>query len=510
MKKIFIAAIIILVLVIAGGWFFMRGMGGAGGNMSGQSGGMMNGGGMGMGDGGMMGGGSGSVEDMRNDSLAAGEKPLPIPPILEDENPDPDKAEFTLVAQQGSKEFLEGKPTDTFGYNGDYLGPVIRVKKGDDVSVKVTNELDEATTLHWHGLEVDGEDDGGPHSGIQPGTTWNPEFTIDQHAATLWYHPHLLHKTGEHVYKGLAGLFLIDDEDSKKLDLPDEYGVNDIPLIVQDKQLDENGQFEYDLSMHDVMMGLQGDTIMVNGAINPYVEVPKGKVRFRLLNGSNARIYQFALSNGQDFYQIGTDGGLLEEPVKLNSLVLSSAERAELIVDFSEYDEGESVELMDQGLPFMKFVVTGEEKGPEEIPSQLVEIPDVDESTAARTREFVMSGMGRNVTINGKQMDMDRIDEQLKLHDTEIWEISNEGMGMMGNNMGMAHPFHGHGTQFLILDRDGNPPPANERGWKDTILVEPGEKVRAIATFDHKGLFMYHCHILEHEDAGMMGQFNVE
>jgi len=502
MKKIVMAALILLILLIVGGWFFMRGFGGMNGNMPGQGGGMM--------DGGMMGNDNGEVEDMKNDSFADGGTSLPIPPILKDENQDPGKAEFTLVAQKGSMEFIEGKPTDTFGYNGDYLGPVIRVKTGDDVSIKVKNEIDEATTVHWHGLEVDGDQDGGPHSGIQPGTTWNPQFKIEQNAATLWYHPHLLHETGEHVYKGLAGLFIIDDEDSENLDLPNEYGVNDIPLIVQDKQLDENGQFTYDLSMHDVMMGLQGDTIMVNGAINPYVEVPKGKVRFRLLNGSNARIYQFQLSNKQEFYQIGTDGGLLEKPVEMDKLILSSAERAELIVDFSEYEEGEIVELTDKGTPFMKFIITGKEKGPNKVPSKLVDIPDPDETMAARTRKFVMSGMGRNVSINGKQMDMDRIDEQLKLHDTEIWEISNEGMGMMGNNMGMAHPFHGHGTQFQILDRDGNPPPPNERGWKDTILVAPGEKVRAIATFDHQGLFMYHCHILEHEDAGMMGQFNVE
>ena len=271
MKKIVMAALIILILLIVGGWFFMRGFGGMNGNMPGQGGGVM--------DGGMMGNDNGEVEDMKNDSFADGGTSLPIPPILKDENQDPGKAEFTLVAQKGSMEFLEGKPTDTFGYNGDYLGPVIRVKTGDDVSIKVKNEIDEATTVHWHGLEVDGDQDGGPHSGIQPGTTWNPKFKIEQNAATLWYHPHLLHETGEHVYKGLAGLFIIDDEDSENLDLPNEYGVNDIPLIVQDKQLDENGQFTYDLSMHDVMMGLQGDTIMVNGAINPYVEVPKGKVR---------------------------------------------------------------------------------------------------------------------------------------------------------------------------------------------------------------------------------------
>lgn len=506
MKKVGLAAVIMIILIVAGGWFFMRNMGGMGGNMPGNDGGGMMGGGE---QGGMM-GGSNSGEDVKNESLAAGEKPLPIPPILEDENPDPGKAEFSLVAQKGSMEFLEGKKTDTYGYNGDYLGPVIRVHNGDDVSIKVKNELDEATTVHWHGLEVDGEQDGGPHSGIQPGTIWNPHFKIEQNASTLWYHPHLINETGEQVYKGLAGLFLIDDEKSDNLDLPDEYGVNDIPLIVQDKQLDENGQFYYDLTMHDVMMGLQGDTIMVNGAVNPYVEVPKGKVRFRLLNGSNARIYEFRLSNGQEFFQISSDGGLLEEPVKLNKLVLSSAERAELIVDFSNFKEDESVELTDQDTSFMKFVVKGADKGPKEIPSQLADIPEIDESMAVRTRKFVMQGMGSNVSINGKQMDMDRIDEQLKLHDTEIWEITNEGIGMMGNNMGMAHPFHGHGTQFRILDRDGSPPPPNEAGWKDTILVAPGEKVRAIATFDHKGLFMYHCHILEHEDAGMMGQFSVE
>jgi blue copper oxidase len=496
MKKVGLAAIITILLVVAGGWLFMRSMG-MGGNVPEQ-------GGMGQG---MMGG---SNNNVNNDSFSEGEKPLPIPPILEDKNPDPGKAEFSLVAQKGSMEFLKGKETDTFGYNGDYLGPVIRVKKGEEVSIKVKNELGEATTIHWHGLEVDGEQDGGPHTGIQPDTTWNPQFKIEQPAATLWYHPHLLDKTGEHVYKGLAGLFLIDDEVSERLDIPKDYGVNDIPLIVQDKQLDSDGSFDYDLSMHDVMMGLQGDTIMVNGAVNPYVEVPKGKVRFRLLNGSNARIYNFSLSNGQEFYQIGSDGGLLEQPVKMNNLVLSSAERAELIVDFSAFKEGETVELTDQGTSFMKFVVTGEQTGPSEIPAQLADIPDVDPSTATRTREFVMAGMGRNVTINGKQMDMDRVDEELKLHDTEIWEISNESTGMMGGNGGMAHPFHAHGTQFLILDRDGNPPPANETGWKDTILVYPGEKVRAIATFDHKGIFMYHCHILEHEDAGMMGQFDVQ
>lgn len=452
----------------------------------------------------------GPSQKATEEKSVAEETALPIPPLLNDQNPDPNKAEFGLTAQKATKEFLKGHPTETYGYNGDYLGPVIRVKNGESVSVKVKNELDETTTLHWHGLEVDGEQDGGPHSGIQPGTTWNPQFTIDQPAATLWYHPHLFHKTGEQVYKGLAGLFLIDDTVSDSLDIPKDYGINDIPLVIQDKNLGTDGQVNYNLSMHDVMMGLQGDTILVNGAVNPYLEVPKGKVRLRLVNGSNARIYQFKLSNGQDFHQIASDGGFLETPVQMSDLILSSGERAEIIIDFSSNKKGDIVNLMDQGFAFMKFKVTDKKTKNSPLPKKLASVPKIDDHQATQTREFVMQGMGQNVTINGKQMDMNRIDEELNLNDTEIWEISNETTGMMGGNGGMAHPFHAHGVQFQILDRDGKQPPANERGWKDTILVYPGEKVRAIATFSKKGLFMYHCHILEHEDAGMMGQFKVE
>ncbi|MGG6447409.1 multicopper oxidase family protein [Pseudobacillus badius] len=494
MKKVVLSVAVLIVVAVVGGWLFIRnmGMGGMmGGNMPSNK---MN--------------GNESSENVRNENFSEEEKPLPIPPLLKDENPDPSKSEFSLTAQQSTMEFIKGKKTETFGYNGDYLGPVIRVKKGEDVSIKIKNKLAEATTVHWHGLEVDGEQDGGPHNGIKPGTTWNPQFKIEQSAATLWYHPHLLHETGEHVYKGLAGLFYIDDEVSEKLDIPKEYGVNDVPLIIQDKQMDDEGQFDYDLSMHDTMMGLQGDTILVNGAINPYLEVPKGLMRLRLLNGSNARIYEFSLNNDQEFFQIASDGGLLEKPVKVNKLVLSPAERAEILVDFSSFKDGEVVELTDQGTAFMKFIVKGKKEEKVTMPDKLAAIPRIDPSNSVRTREFVFQGMGRNVNINGKQMDMDRIDEELKLNDTEIWEITNDtGMGMMG---GMGHPFHAHGVQFQILDRDGKAPPDNEKGWKDTILVYPDEKVRVIATFNKKGLFMYHCHILEHEDVGMMGQFQVE
>lgn len=443
-----------------------------------------------------------------NQTIETEESPLPIPPLLEDHNPDPNKAEFHLTAQNATKEFVPGKKTETMGYNGDYLGPVIRVRKGEEVTVKVKNELDDITTIHWHGLAVDGDEDGGPHSGIQPGETWSPQIKIDQPAATLWYHPHPEQQTGKQVYKGLAGLFLIEDEVSDDLDIPKEYGVDDIPLVIQNKRFNSDGSFDYDLGMRDVMNGLQGNTMLVNGAVNPFLEVSRGMVRLRLLNGSNASVYELNFSNNQSFHQIASDGGFLEEPAKMDKIVLGPAERAEILIDFSKLKKDETVQLENNGSEFMTFKAKGESLENYTIPSNLTSIEKIDPDQTVKTRDFVFEGMGPMVNINGKQFDIDRIDEELKINDTEIWEVSNEsGMGMMG---GMVHPFHAHGVQFQVLDRDGASPPAGETGWKDTVLVNPEEKVRLIATFKHPGDFMYHCHILEHEDAGMMGQFKVE
>jgi len=447
----------------------------------------------------------------REDEVADDENksPLPIPPILEDADPSPDRAEFHIIAQNGTMEFVPGVQTDTMGYNGEYLGPVIWTRRGEEVAVNVENRIDgEMTTIHWHGLEVSGEDDGGPHSGIQPGETWTPEFTIDQPAATLWYHPHPEGNTGRQVYKGLAGLFIVEDEISDSLNIPKEYGVNDIPLVIQDKRFREDGSFEYILAGPDIMFGLQGNAILVNGETDPYLNVEKGLMRFRILNGSNASIFDLRLDNGKSFYQIATDGGFLEEPVELRSLILGPSERAEILVDYSDYEDGERVTLAHQDFSFMDFVVDGSSTNDYSLPTSLAPIEWLRPEDATLTREFVFLGMGPNVNINGKQFDMDRIDEFVSLGDTEIWVVSNQsGMGMMG---GTIHPFHAHGTQFQILDRDGNPPPANEAGWKDSFVVYPDETVRAIARFKQPGVFMYHCHILEHEDAGMMGQFLVE
>ncbi len=434
-----------------------------------------------------------------------------IPPILNDKKPNKSTADLELVVNRSTKEFIKGIKTETYGYNGDYLGPTIRVSKGEHVNVRVINKLAEETTVHWHGLLVDGEMDGGPHQMILSENEWNPNFIINQPAATLWYHAHPVHKTGNQVYKGLAGLFIIDDKNTEKLNLPDDYGINDIPLIVQDKRFAQDGTLLYKTTMIDIMQGMLGNTILVNGIVDPVVKVGTVKTRFRILNGANARTFEFSLSDGSPFHQIASDGGLLESPVQMKVLRLSPGERAEIIVDFSKYSVGEVISLQSTGVKIIDFAVARKEADTTALPEKLATIPKIETSKAVKTRTFDLMGMGLMVNINGKQMDMTRIDETVKFGDTEIWVIRNVMTGMgpgMGGNV--AHPFHYHGVQFQVLSRDERAPPLNERGWKDTILVNPNETVEVIASFDYKGLYMYHCHILEHEDAGMMGQFEVK
>jgi FtsP/CotA-like multicopper oxidase with cupredoxin domain len=432
---------------------------------------------------------------------------FPMPALLEDKSPDPDRADFELVAQKGETEFFSGKPTETYGYNGSYLGPTIRVKRGQEVNIKVKNLLDEIITTHWHGGLVPGEMDGGTHQVIPAGGEWNPHFTIEQPAATIWYHAHTLGLTGEQVYKGLAGLFIIDDEVSENLNIPKDYGINDIPLLIQDRRFAEDGSLLYLTGAYDKVVGMLGDTILVNGAIRPVLEVSTIKMRFRILNGSNARIYDFSLSDNSKFSQIASDAGFLESPVELDVLKLSPGERAEIIIDFSNYSVGDAVTLESPGLKIMDFSVMKEAEDTTTIPEKLATINKIAESAAVKTRTFILSGQGALANINGLQMNlqtgMDTTHEFVNFGDTEIWEISEA-------NTGMLHPFHVHGVHFQVLDRNGQKPPANEQGWKDTILINQFETVRVIQTFNHKGIYMFHCHNLEHEDAGMMLQHEVK
>ncbi len=432
-----------------------------------------------------------------------------IPPVLESEEDRRGISIYNLTVQTGEVAFFGDKVTPTLGFNGDYLGPTIRVKKGQKVSIKVNNTLNEPTTVHWHGLHIPGEFDGGPHQIVQPGEIWNPVFTVNQEAATLWYHPHVMGTTAEQVYRGLAGMFIIDDDNSANLNIPNEYGVDDIPLIIQDRRFYDDGTFAYRPSRSDIMHGLIGNTITINGSVKPYLEVPDSLVRFRILNGSNSSLYRISLSDGSAFNQIATDGGFLEKAVELEYKVLSPGERAEIIVDFTKLKELFLKVEIYNGRDFeaLKFIVKNNSvPSNKTIPNKLNTIVKIPESEADITRRFIMqTGMG-SFFINGKKMDMSRIDEIVKLGDTEIWEIYNRPMGMMQ----IPHSFHIHDVQFQILDRNGVPPSPAEAGWKDTVLLWPGETVRFITKFeDYTGLYMYHCHFLEHEDDGMMGQFEV-
>jgi blue copper oxidase len=463
--------------------------------------------------------------------------PVRIPALIEGVAGTNGKA-FDLGVGSGSSQFLPGLSTPTIGVNGPYLGPTIRCRAGDRVSLRVTNNLAEPTTLHWHGLHIPARHDGGPHQVVEPGATWEPSFEIRQKASSCWYHSHLMGRTGEQVLRGLAGLFLIEDEESTSLALPSEYGVDDIPLIIQDRRFNRDGSFSYLSAMPDMMMGYKGDVILVNGTVDPHLVLRRRRTRLRILNASNSRIYTLGRDDGKDLVVIASDGSLLERPARQRRVRVSPGERIELLVDAQS---GENLRLMSypdrvaggmMGPGMMMGGMAGNtetfaiielragkvEGSDPALPEKLIDVPGWTEAQAARTRSFSLDmsmmgmgmGMGRRgmsgmMAINGRSMSMSRIDFRVPLGSIEIWEIENATP--------LAHPFHIHDVQFRVLDRDGEPPLLQERGLKDTVLVDPGSAVRIIAEFsdfaDPKHPYMYHCHILEHEDAGMMGQFVV-
>ena len=446
--------------------------------------------------------------------------------------------EFNLSLQNGTTQLFDGDATETMGANGGNLGPTLIFEQGEFVNINVTNNIGEETTIHWHGMHISPENDGGPHSVIMPGETWNPNFTVMDKACTMWYHPHLHEKTNEHVTKGITGFIIIRDDEEAALDLPRTYGVDDFPLNLQTKQFDASNQ---------IVIGEHGDNVpMVNSTIDAFVEFPAQVVRLRVLNGSSMRVFNLGFSNNSTFYQIGSDGGLLSEPISMDRLLLAPAERAELLVDLSDMT-GESIELKSYGstlpqsaygiagLSTMQgvapsgynsnelngndFILLGINVGAQTdnpiltIPSLLVDVTPIDESEATLTRNLQITApnmMQNSITgpfvFDGQSFDMNVINQTVQLGDTEIWEIFNMSM--------VAHPFHIHDVQFYILDRNGVIPPENERGRKDVVLVKNMETVRFIAKFedhaDDEVPYMYHCHMLQHEDEGLMGQFIVE
>ncbi|WP_214759701.1 multicopper oxidase domain-containing protein [Exiguobacterium sp. s146] len=427
--------------------------------------------------------------------------PLPIPERLQPDRVTDEALYYTIRTERGEHRFFDqGVSAETLGYNGNLLGPMIELPTGKTVYINTINQLDEPTSFHWHGLVIPAAEDGGPHQAIEPGEQRQVRLDVDQEPGTLWFHPHPMGATAEQVYLGLAGLLYVTDETENEL--PNEYGVDDIPLIVQDRLFTDDGRLDYDRQMN--VDGTVGDTLLANGAIDTTFDVTTNTLRVRLVNGSNARNLDFSLSNGEALTQIATDGGMLDQPVSLKTLTLSPSERAEIIIDFSGMATGYRLALQADGIPFTTFTVRDLTEQDGDWTDAFTEAP-VAHKSSETARRLTLFGMGNMVTIDGKQFDPDRIDINVRQGSTEVWEIYNRE-DMMG---GMTHPFHVHGVQFRILERDGNPPPDNERGWKDTVAVAPGEKVKIEMTFRETRTFMYHCHILEHEENGMMGQLRV-
>jgi blue copper oxidase len=440
---------------------------------------------------------------------------LAIPPLLEPETDGAGRSVFRLDLQAGATEFFDGAATDTWGVNGSFLGPTLRASRGDLVRMHVHNELSEPTTIHWHGMHLPAVADGGPHSIIEPGAVWQPEWAIDQPAATLWYHPHPHGDTDAHVYRGIAGMFIIDDDTDPGL--PDTYGLDDIPVIVQDMKFTDGRQLDESAGLF-APIGRLGDHIVVNGTVDPHHVVTTERVRLRLLNASTARTYNFGFHDARGFDLVGTDGGLLDRPTAVDRVQLSPGERAEIVVAFAP---GEHTVLRSHppqleadwwndrwsggrdSFDIVEFRASDELAPRAPVPDTIVvdtsdDFPVVGDEPV---RRFELAG----VSINNRQMDMRRIDFAVDLDTTEIWEVSNP--------TGTPHNFHVHDTRFRVLDVNGRPPPPPQSGWKDTVPVLPGDTVRIAVRFtdyaDPNLPYMYHCHLLLHEDRGMMGQFVV-
>ena len=495
--------------------------------------------------------------------FAAERTTLPIPPLLT-----ADANNQILLNVQSGKTSFAGKAATTWGYNGDLLGPAIKLQQGKAITVNIRNHLPEETTVHWHGLEVPGDVDGGPQGIIKPGASRTVTFTPTQRAATCWFHPHQHGKTGYQVAMGLAGLVLIEDEDSQMLLLPKQWGIDDIPVIMQDKKFTPAGEIDYQLDIMSAAVGWFGDTLLTNGVQYPQHTPPRGWLRLRLLNGCNARSLTLAASDKRPLYVVASDGGLLPEPVQVSELPMLMGERFEVLVDARDgkpFDlvtlpvnqMGMAIAQFDKALPILRIQPVGI-PGSGKLPDSLVSMPSIPALDGLTERKLQLSmdpmldmmgmqalmkkygnqamggmdhgnmmghggmkmdhgGMGNmhhggggfdfhNANrINGKAFDMNVPMFAAAKGQYERWVISGEGDMML-------HPFHIHGTQFRILRENGQAPAAHRSGWKDTVRVEGGVS-EVLVKFDHEAskeqAYMAHCHLLEHEDTGMMLGFTV-
>ena len=490
--------------------------------------------------------------------------------------------EFEITARISEVSIIPGAHTTVFKYHGKllrgpknalktmpgYLGPILNLSQNQKVRIFFYNELPEPSVIHMHGMHVPQRMDGHPVYAIERGERYVYEFEVKNPAGTNWYHSHTHGMTATQVYRGLAGLITITDEQEQKLELPS--GVYDIPITIQDRRFTASNQLQYLHGMRERMVGFLGDTILVNGQANSTIPVKTRAYRLRILNGSNSRIYKLGWEDGTQLVAIGTDGGLLERPENYPYIMLAPAERIELWVDFSgrkvgsdlvlsslEYQVtmphmgggmqggrgrvGRGMGMMNGGLlqgesfPIIKFHITERVGDSPGLPEKLVSMRSLTErdiSNPDRTVPIDIGMQHMSPQLNGRSFEMHEVMdiERIPVNTIQRIKISNnhglmgDGAGGMrgrgGMMMSMAHPIHLHGQQFKVLSRTQTDQDSDGyntvkdgfigNGWKDTVLVMPGEEIEIIKPFeDYTGLFLYHCHNLEHEDMGMMRNFYV-
>ncbi len=460
---------------------------------------------------------------------------------------------------------LSGDASQVSALPGASLGPLIRARTGQKIRIRYTNKLPgtTASNIHWHGLRPPQIMDGHPDAVVASGQSFVYEFEITDAALTAWFHPHAHGDTGRQVNMGLAGMFIVSDEAERALGLPS--GEHDLPIIIQDRTFDKDNQLIYFGQgmmggAMDQMMGFYGDEVCVNGKTQATQSVSASAYRLRVLNGSNARPYKLAWSDGRKVTVIGTDDGLLAAAVERDYVMLSPGERVEVWVDFSKLAVGQSIKLVSKEFSGVENIAVPATLGPQmggvsqmmmaggalevghgvdlmtfaiirtgvsaALPEKLRPVPApklADAGNAATPRAFEVTHKGMDWMFNGRRWDSTiQPYEKVSRGATEVWSFENKlNLGEMMDPMGMAHPIHLHGVHFKILERTLVVPelaPGYETvrngfvddGMKDTFLLMPGERVKFLVSFGQEpGKYVYHCHNLEHEDQGLMRNYLV-
>jgi spore coat protein A len=456
---------------------------------------------------------------------------LPIIPTLKPDRVESNTDFYDVTVRSATARILNGMNTEIWGYNGVFPGPTIQAQVGRRVSLRLRNTLPVPIVNHLHGGRTAPEYDGYPTDLILPagGFSHTPmsdpmaKITQDsreyiyanqQRAATLWYHDHRMDFTAPQMWRGLAGFYILRDPEEERLNLP--RGEKEIALLICDRSFEADGSFRYpalDPSLSKTpgvdaayMGGVLGDVILVNGAPWPRLEVSNAKYRFRILNASNARRYDLQFDNSVPLVQIGSDGGLLAEPVPQHSIRIAPSERFDVVVDFSKCRLGSKVPLVNREADgptgqVMRFDVVRSERDESDLPAKLAEVSfeKPEDATVTRVLDFSYQRATHSWRINGQPFDPSRMDARPKLNALEIWRLQTD----------FSHPLHLHLVHFQILGHSGRPTPY-DMGWKDTIDLGPGQTANILVRFTgYRGRYVFHCHNLEHEDMSMMGNFEV-